>query len=222
MRKRRSPIASEGFTYIGVLALLAWATAILDFNILSIVFALLAVTCVFFFRDPERTIQSDPDSVVSPADGRVISVEEAYERDFLTAPMKRVSISLALYDCHVNRVPVGGQVTGTKYTPGNFNIANMPGWLYPDSMKKASDENERLATMIETPGGQKFVVTQMAGFLARRIISYAELGTEFKKGDRYGIIKFGSRVDVYLPGECVVESRTGDRVVGGETVIAWL
>lgn len=222
MRTRRAPIASEGFTYIGVFAFLAWTAAILDFTLVSIVFALLAVTCIFFFRDPDRTIQSDPDSVVSPADGTVIRIEESYERDFLNTPMQRVSISLALYDCHVNRVPVGGKVTGTKYTPGSFNIANMPGWLYPDSMKKASDENERLATLIETSGGEKLVVTQMAGFLARRIVSYAELGMEFKKGDRYGMIKFGSRVDLYLPEECVLEARVGDRVVGGETVIAWL
>jgi phosphatidylserine decarboxylase len=113
-------------------------------------------------------------------------------------------------------------VTGAKYTPGSFNIANMPAWLYPDSMKKASDENERRSTLIETPGGQEFVVYQMTGFLARRIVSYAELGMEFKKGDRYGIIKFGSRVDLYMPEGCVVEVRAGDKVLAGETVIAWL
>ena len=222
MRNARAPIASEGFTYIGVLALLAWATAILGFVLLSIVFAALAVVCVFFFRDPERNIQSDTDSVVSPADGTVITVDESYERDFLNAPVKRVSISLALYDCHINRMPVGGKVTGSKYTPGSFNIANMPGWLYPDSMKKASEENERRSVMIETEGGRQFVVYQMAGFLARRIVSYAELGMEFKKGDRYGMIKFGSRVDLYMPEECVVEARVGDKVVAGETVIAWI
>ncbi len=222
MKNTRAPIASEGFTYIGVLALFAWAAAILNFTLISIILAALAVVCVFFFRDPERNIQSDADSVVSPADGTVITVDEAYERDFLNAPVKRVSISLALYDCHINRMPVGGKVGGSKYTPGSFNIANMPGWLYPDSMKKASDENERRSTLIETPRGQEFVVYQMTGFLARRIVSYAELGMEFKKGDRYGMIKFGSRVDLYMPEECVVEARIGDKVVAGETVIAWM
>jgi phosphatidylserine decarboxylase len=222
MRNHRAPIASEGFTYIGLLALIAWVAAILNFTLLSILFAMLAVLCVFFFRDPERDIQSDADSVVSPADGTIITVDEAYERDFLNAPVKRVSISLALYDCHINRMPVEGIVTGAKYTPGSFNIANMPAWLYPDSMKKASDENERRSTLIETPGGQEFVVYQMTGFLARRIVSYAELGMEFKKGDRYGIIKFGSRVDLYMPEGCVVEVRAGDKVLAGETVIAWL
>ncbi len=221
MRKRWAPIASEGFTFIGAFAFLAWAAAILNFTIPSIIFAALALACILFFRDPERTIQSDPDSLVSPADGRVITVDEVYERDFLSTPMKRVSISLALYDCHVNRVPAEGKVTGTKYTPGSFHIANMPSWFYPDSMKKASEGNERLSTLFETPGGEKFVVSQMAGFLARRIVSYAEIGMEFKKGDRYGMIKFGSRVDLYLPEGCVVEVKVGDRVVGGETVIAW-
>lgn len=221
MKQSRAPIAPEGFTYIAVLALLAWAAAIVDFTFISIIFAALTVLCVFFFRDPEREIQSDEDSVVSPADGVVITVDEAYEGDFLNAPVKRVSISLALYDCHINRMPVDGKVAGSKYTPGSFNIANMPSWLYPDSMKKASDDNERRSTLIETPGGQSYVVYQMTGFLARRIVSYAELGMEFKKGQRYGMIKFGSRVDLYMPEECAVEVREGEKVFAGQTVIAW-
>ena len=222
MKNARALIAPEGFTYIAVLALLAWAAAIVGFTFISIIFAALTVVCVFFFRDPEREIQSDSDSIVSPADGTVITVDEAYERDFLNAPVKRVSISLALYDCHINRMPVAGKVNGSKYTPGSFNIANMPSWLYPDSMKKASDENERRSTLIETPRGQQFVVYQMTGFLARRIVSYAELGMEFKKGQRYGMIKFGSRVDIYMPEECAVEVRPGDKVFAGQTVLAWM
>ena len=126
MKESRAPIAPEGFTYIGVLVLLAWAAAIVGFTFISIIFAALTVLCVFFFRDPEREVQPDEDSIVSPADGTVITVDEAYERDFLEAPVKRVSISLALYDCHINRMPVAGKVTGSKYTPGSFNIANMP------------------------------------------------------------------------------------------------
>ncbi len=222
MERKRSPIATEGFTYLGVLAILAWAAAIFNLTLLSIVFAMLAVITLFFFRDPEREIPDDPDSVVSPADGRVIMIENIYERDLLGEPMTRISISLALYDCHINRMPVRGKVTGTKYTPGSFNIAYMPEWLFSDGMKRKSEENERLSTLIETGDGEKIVVTQIAGFLARRIISYADIDMKFKKGERYGMIKFGSRVDVYLPEGCIIEVNVGNSVRAGESIIAWL
>lgn len=222
MERKRSPIATEGFTYLGVLAILAWAAAIFNLTLLSIVFAMLAVITLFFFRDPEREIPDDPDSVVSPADGRVIMIENIYERDLLGEPMTRISISLALYDCHINRMPIRGKVTGTKYTPGSFNIAHMPEWLFSDGMKRKSEENERLSTLIETGDGEKIVVTQIAGFLARRIISYADIDMKFKKGERYGMIKFGSRVDVYLPEGCIIEVNVGNSVRAGESIIAWL
>ena len=222
MERKRSPIATEGFTYLGVLAILAWAAAIFNLTLLSIVFAMLAVITLFFFRDPEREIPDDPDSVVSPADGRVIMIENIYERDLLGEPTTRISISLALYDCHINRMPVRGKVTGTKYTPGSFNIAYMPEWLFSDGMKRKSEENERLSTLIETGDGEKIVVTQIAGFLARRIISYADIDMKFKKGERYGMIKFGSRVDVYLPEGCIIEVNVGNSVRAGESIIAWL
>lgn len=222
MERKRSPVATEGFTYLGILAILAWAAAMFDFTIPSIVFAVLAVITLFFFRDPEREVPDDPDSIVSPADGSVVMVEEIYERDFLGAPMTRISISLALYDCHINRMPVRGKVVGTKYSPGGFNIAHMPDWLFSDGMKRKSDDNERLSTLIETPEGEKIVVSQIAGFLARRIVSYAEIDMKFKKGERYGMIKFGSRVDVYLPEGCIIEVSIGNRVKAGESIIAWL
>jgi|SRR3990167_42176 len=222
MERKRSPVATEGFTYLGILAILAWAAAMFDFTIPSIVFAVLAVITLFFFRDPEREVPDDPDSIVSPADGSVVMVEEIYERDFLGAPMTRISISLALYDCHINRMPVRGKVVGTKYSPGGFNIAHMPDWLFSDGMKRKSDDNERLSTLIETPEGEKIVVSQIAGFLARRIVSYADIDMKFKKGERYGMIKFGSRVDVYLPEGCIIEVSIGNRVKAGESIIAWL
>lgn len=222
MERKRSPIATEGFTYLGVLASLAWAAAMFNFTIVSIIFAILAVITLFFFRDPEREVPDDPDSIVSPADGRVVMIENKYETDLLGVPMTRISISLALYDCHINRVPVRGKVTGTKYTPGSFNIAHMPEWLFSDSMKTKSEDNERLSTLIETGDGEKIVVSQIAGFLARRIVSYADIDMKFKKGERFGMIKFGSRVDVYIPEGCIIEVDVGNRVKAGESIIAWL
>ncbi len=223
MRERgRSPVASEGFIFICIFAFLAWFSAILGFTIFSCAFALLCVLNIFFFRDPERDVPQDKDSLVSPADGRVILIKDAYEKDFLHAKLLKVSISLALYDCHVNRAPMDGRVLSTKYTPGSFNIANMPEWFYFGNIKKASENNERLSTLIEGKNGENLVISQVAGFLARRIVSYAEGGAELKKGERYGIIKFGSRVDVYLPVEYVIEVEVGSRVKAGETVIARL
>jgi phosphatidylserine decarboxylase len=148
MRIRRAPVASEGFVYIGIFAILAWATAILGFTVLSFILALLAILNVFFFRDPERNIPADPSAFLSPADGVIIFVEDSYERDFLNSNALKVSISLAVYDCHINRMPAAGKVAATKYTPGSFHIANMPSWLYPESMKKKSDDNERMSTLL--------------------------------------------------------------------------
>lgn len=220
MRIRRAPVASEGFVYIGVFALMAWASAVLGFTFISFILAILAILNVFFFRDPERNIPNDADAVLSPADGVIILVEDSYERDFLNTNELKISISLAVYDCHINRMPVAGKVTATKYTHGSFHIANMPKWLYPENMKKKSEDNERLSTLIETREGKQIVVSQIAGFLARRIVSYAKPEMEFKSGERFGIIKFGSRVDLYLPEDWAIEVEIGQRVWAGETIIA--
>lgn len=220
MRIRRAPVASEGFVYIGIFALLAWAAAIVGFSVLSFILALLAILNVLFFRDPQRSIPNDPNAYLSPADGVVIYVEDSYERDFLNSNEIKISISLAVYDCHINRMPAASKVVATKYTQGSFHIANMPSWLYPENMKKKSEDNERLSTLIETADGKQLVVTQIAGFLARRIVSYAEPGMEFKSGERFGIIKFGSRVDLYLPQGSELEVKAGQRVWAGETVLA--
>ncbi len=220
MRKRRAPVASEGFVYIGVLSLLAWAAAVIGFAVLSFILILLAAFNVFFFRDPKRNVPEVPGAYLSPADGVIIDVDDTYEPDFLDASAKKISISLAIYDCHINRMPADCRVIAAKYTKGSFHIANMPSWLYPESMKKKSDDNERLSTLIETADGKQIVVTQIAGFLARRIISYAEPEMEFKTGQRFGMIKFGSRVDIYLHSESTVEVAEGQRVWAGETILA--
>ncbi len=220
MRIRRAPVASEGFVYIGVFAILAWAAAILGFTVLSFLLALLAILNVLFFRDPKRIIPDEPNAYLSPADGVIIFVEDSYERDFLNANELKISISLAVYDCHINRMPIAGKVVATKYTHGSFHIANMPSWLYPENMKKKSDDNERLSTLIQTDDGKEIVVSQIAGFLARKIVSYAKPEMEFKSGERFGMIKFGSRVDLYLPEGSSLEVNVGQRVWAGETILA--
>ena len=220
MRIRRAPVASEGFIYIGIFSILAWAAAILGFTVLSFILALLVILNVFFFRDPERHIPNDQDAYLSPADGVIIFIEDSFERDFLNTHALKISISLALYDCHINRMPTACKVAATKYSPGSFHIANMPSWLYPDSMKKKSEDNERLSTLVRSARGQEIVVSQIAGFLARRIVSYAQPEMEFKSGERFGMIKFGSRVDLYLPDESSIEVKVGQRVWAGESILA--
>lgn len=222
MKIRRAPVASEGLVFIGAFAFLAWAAAIAGLTLISLVLAAVCVLNIFFFRDPDRVVPEEEDIVLSPADGRVILIEDAHEGDFLDSTQRRISISLALYDCHVNRAPVSGTVRGVKYTPGKFRIAHMPELIYTEEMKKASGDNERNSLLIEDGEGRKTVVYQIAGFLARRIVCYATEGTEFKKGERYGMIKFGSRLDVYLPEGFAVNTEVGDRVTAGESIIARL
>ena len=127
--------------------------------------------------------------------------------------MKRIGIFLSITDCHVNRFPVTGKVANTKYIPGRFHIADL---------KRSSTENERLATLIETDDKEQIVVVQIAGFIARRIVSYISVGDILQKGEKFGMIKFGSRVDIYLPLCCEVSIALGDKVRGGETILGWL
>lgn len=213
MEKPTKKIAVEGFTYIGIAGLLAWLTALFGLETLSIILAVLTIFIIYFFRDPERKIPQDQYAVVSPADGKVIDIDNALEENFLNREMKRIGIFLSITDCHVNRFPVTGRVLNTKHTTGKFFIADL---------KRSSSENEKLATLIETDDKQEVVIVQVAGLIARRIVSYLSVGDQLQKGDRFGMIKFGSRVDIYIPLTCEVLISNGDKVRGGETILGWL
>jgi len=213
MRNSKGKIALEGLPYIGILGLLAWITALLDFTVLSLIFGAAAFFTLYFFRDPERETPKEPYAVIAPADGRIIEVEKSLEGDFLNREMKRIGIFLSVTDCHINRFPVTGRVISTRYIPGKFNRAYL---------NTASKENERLATLVETEDKEQIVIVQIAGFIARRIVSYVSLGSMIQKGERFGMIKFGSRVDLYLPLRCEITAAVGDKVRGGETIIGWL
>ncbi len=213
MKKPISKITVEGFIYIGITGLLAWLTALFGFEILSIILAVLTIFIIYFFRDPERIPPQEQYAMVSPADGKVVDIDNALEENFLNREMKRIGIFLSITDCHVNRFPVTGRVLNTKHTPGKFFIADL---------RRSSKENERLATLIETDDKQEIVIVQVAGFIARRIVSYVSVGDLLQKGDRFGMIKFGSRVDIYIPLTCEVLISVGDKVRGGETILGWL
>lgn len=206
-------VASEGLSLIFLLGAFGWLLSLIGLGFLSFLVLLLTLFTIFFFRDPERFTVEDDNAFYSPADGKVIEISNQQENDHIQQEMKRVSIFLSIFDCHINRFPVSGKVLGTKYSKGRFVMA---------FRKNASDLNERLSTFIESEGGLKIVMVQIAGLVARRIISNAKLDSSFNQGERFGMIKFGSRVDLYLPVNSRVDVTLGQKVKAGETVLAWV
>ena len=207
-------VASEGLSIIYFSVALCILLALLGSFSLFSVFFLLTVSFVFFFRDPQRELPPlEPGSVICPADGKIIDISETFEDGYLKRNTRRISIFLSIFDCHINRFPVSGKVVGTTYYPGKFKMA---------FKRDSSEANERLVTLIECEDGVRVVIVQVAGFLARRIVSRAKFGDVLEIGEKFGIIKFGSRVDVYLPEDVKVGVEVGQKVVAGRTVIAWL
>ncbi len=214
IRRILVPIHKEGYPFIVIAAVLALLLGAL-WSPLGWIFAILTVWVCYFFRDPPRTTPVRDGLVVSPADGRVSLITTAMpppEMDLPQEPMKRVSIFMNVFDCHVNRSPVTGRIAQILYTPGLFLNAELD---------KASEDNERSALVIETPTG-KVGVVQIAGLVARRIVSFVKEGDTLGVGERFGLIRFGSRVDVYLPPGSRVMVAPGQRTIGGETVLAEL
>ena len=212
----RTSIAPEGWAVIGTAAAVLGVVAIVGIasgHPASIVPFVVGVGfCLWFFRDPARDVPRDPRAVVSPADGRVVAVTPVHEERFLGAPTTRVSIFMSPLDVHVNRSPVDGRISRIEHTAGKFRAA----WE-----DKASLDNERNAMVLEQ-GGRRWLVVQIAGFLARRIVSRRAVGDVLERGEAYGVIMFGSRVDVYLPADVVPRVQKGERVSAGTSVLAEL
>lgn len=164
---------------------------------------------VFFFRDPERVIPNGKGEVVSPADGTVIGIDEVEEPLFLQGRARRVSIFLSIFNVHVNRVPVEGTVKLVQYHRGRFHVASQP---------QASSENEQSVIGVESPWG-RVLFKQIAGLIARRIVYNVREGMVVRRGERFGIIKFGSRMEVYLPLDTEIKVRLNDKVRAGESII---
>jgi phosphatidylserine decarboxylase len=190
-----------------ILGLLVWHALVM----LGLLFT---VFCLYFFRDPERVAPVRPGAVLAPADGRVVKVDLAVppvELGLGPAPRPRVAIFLSVLNVHVNRVPVAGRITKIAYRPGAFVNA---------ALDKASEDNERNAIAIRTESGQEFGVVQIAGLIARRILCEVAVGDAVATGQRFGIIRFGSRTDLYLPEGVVPLVAVGQTMIGGESVIA--
>ncbi len=172
----------------------------------------LSAFTLFFFRDPERNVPEGDDLIVSPADGKVFLIREFFENEFILAEAIQVSIFMSPLNVHVNRIPLSGEVKFLKYIPGKYIVA---------FDEKSSENNERRIIGIENEKGVKVLVKQIAGFIARRIVCDVEKGDKVKKGQKYGMIKFGSRVDLIMPKEKVeLLVSVGQKVKAGETIIA--
>jgi phosphatidylserine decarboxylase len=172
--------------------------------------------CAYFFRDPDRVTPARPRFVVSPADGKVAAVGEApppRELDLGGAPLTRVSVFLSVFDVHIVRAPVAGRIVQSVYVPGKFLNAELD---------KSSEENERRAMTIETSSGERIAVVLIAGLIARRIVTFVGEGDSVKAGERIGLIRFGSRVDAYVPASAEILVAAGQTAIGGETVLAEL
>jgi phosphatidylserine decarboxylase len=213
MKNQHTPFAREGYPFIGGIAFVTVVFALLGWAFLTIVCLGLTLFTAWFFRNPERVPPAGEKKVVAPADGKVIFIGEVPEPRCGDDPVTKISIFMNVFNVHVNRVPVSGTVVDRFYNAGSFLNA---------ALDKASSENEQCGLLVETDGGEKILFIQIAGLIARRIVTYPAVGDRIERGRRYGLIRFGSRVDLYLPRDCDVKVRLGELTVAGETVLGEL
>ena len=210
MRNKNTPIATEGYPFIAVAAFIAVIFALLAWKVIALFFLLVTLFIVFFFRNPARVAPGDESMVVAPADGVVIYQGIAQE-SHLDEEMLKVSIFMSVFNVHINRVPLSGRVVDTFYVRGKFLDVRH---------ELATFENEQSGLILETAGRVRIVVVQVAGLIARRIVCYPKKGDT--RGERYGLIRFGSRLDIYLPKETELRVSMGDKTVAGETILGIL
>jgi phosphatidylserine decarboxylase len=212
IRKTMVPIHREGWPFIAAFALATFVLGLFS-NLLFWLGVGLTLWCVYFFRDPQRVTPTDDRFVISPADGIISAVGPALaprELGLGEVEMMRISVFMNVFSCHVNRAPVRGRIDKIAYKPGKFFNADLD---------KASSENERNGLVIDGPNG-KIAVVQIAGLIARRIVCWADEGASIGVGERFGLIRFGSRVDVFLPNEASVRVSAGQTAIAGETILA--
>ena len=205
-------LAREGWPYIGAAVVLALLVAYFFGFLWSLPVWLIAIFVIQFFRDPPRTLPAQANAVVSPADGRIVRVQKTVD-PYTQNESLLVSVFMNVFNVHSNRSPVDGTIEHIEYRAGTFVNADLD---------KASSENERNALVVKMPGGDRISVVQVAGLIARRILCYVKPGQVLARGQRYGFIRFGSRVDVYLPLSARPKVAVGDKVYATSTIIAEL
>ena len=213
--KKRPFIHPEGWKFAAIFFAISMAALMLWMPLAAIGF-LLTLFTLWFFRDPERNTPQDSNLIISSADGKVCLIDEAFPPEELSMDsqkMKRICVFMNVFNVHVNRSPVQGRVEHIVYKKGQFLNA---------SLDKASDKNERSSLVINADSGAKIVVVQIAGLIARRILSFISSNHQLDQGERFGLIRFGSRVDIYMPLDAVEKCKVGDKVVAGESILAAL
>lgn len=212
---KRPFIHPEGWKFAAIFFAISMAALMLWMPLAAIGF-LLTLFTLWFFRDPERNTPQDSNLIISSADGKVCLIDEAYPPEELSMDsqkMKRICVFMNVFNVHVNRSPIKGVAKDIVYKKGQFLNA---------SLDKASDKNERSSLVINTDNGTKIIVVQIAGLIARRILGFISVNHNLEQGERFGLIRFGSRVDIYMPLDAVTKCVVGDTVVAGESVLASL
>lgn len=207
------PFAKEGFPFIGAAAGVTLLVGWLGWTVAAVGAALLTLFVSWFFRNPTRVIPQGAALVVAPGDGKVIAIEEEFEPRYLKDRSIKLSIFLNVFDVHINRIPCEGLVEDVQYQPGLFMVASKP---------EATIQNEQNAVMIKTVQGAKVLCVQVAGLIARRIVCWVSPKEKAVRGERFGLIRFGSRMDTFLPIGTVIKVAVGDHVKGGETILGEL
>jgi phosphatidylserine decarboxylase len=210
---RHIPVAREGIPYIAAAAFITLILSILDYPVLALPSLLVTLFVAHFFRDPERISNAGDHDVLSPADGNVIALKRVDGSPFWERPCLKISIFMSIFDVHVNRIPGTGVVEAVKYKKGQYLAANLD---------RAGLENERNSLWIKMDSGHEFALSQVAGLIARRIVCWPKAGDSVLQGERFGMIRFGSRMDVYVPQESEILVSQGQHVFGGETILCRL
>lgn len=207
------PIAKEGYPFIAFSAFVTLIVAVLGYDLLALPALAITTFVICFFRDPERIGPISEDALISPADGKVILIEKIIDDQYLLGQVYKISIFMNVFNVHVNRVPVGGTVEKILYTPGKF---------YSADSDRGALHNEHCATILRSTRGHRLAFVQVAGLIARRIVCWLEVDDQVRRGQRFGLIRFGSRVDLYIPSQTQLEITIGQKVRAGETVLGYL
>lgn len=209
------PMHKEGIKFVSIFAAVTVVLFLLS-DFLGWIGVVLTIWCYYFFRDPERVTPQRDGLIISPADGVVSLIEPAVppaELGMPDAALTRVSVFMSVFNCHINRAPIAGEITAIAYRPGKFLSAELD---------KASDDNERNSLRIRMQDGRDLAVVQIAGLVARRIVCFVDPGAVMRTGERFGLIRFGSRLDVYFPDGVEPRVEVGQTMIAGETVLAEL
>jgi phosphatidylserine decarboxylase len=211
--KHDSVIAHEGYPFIIFSLVITVFVAFLGISWLIILFAFITFFIIWFFRNPERYFREEEKVLISPADGKVIKIEDVEVNGTISGRFKKISIFMNVFNVHVNRAPYSGRIETINYHEGKFFSANLD---------KASLYNERNEVMIRAEDGRRVWMVQIAGLIARRIVCWVNVGANIRRGERFGLIRFGSRVDVYLPEDSQISVKLKDKVKSGQTVLGYL